>query len=552
MRYKRFLKHKGFLGTDDKGSCFCSSHFLSSNHYLGVKENRNLANRRRRRQKPNQMVWIMLAITMVCVVIVFAIVMAQKEKGTLVKQARAVTKDMVYENAYIVSNDDGRLIFICDGDLYRAKGTMEENFTGVCDIEISGSKVKKIQIKPDDISGVMLSYGDGTMQIAGQGDIPMQSSELPVYDETGAAPKEIAVSDLIIGSETLSYILDSGRICAIVRRQVPDLTYIRVLIKNDGKDAFPTIAAAAAANLYVDDADCGSNAIDDVGAYMANAQKGKIKVSSADNYVSINGKSYPGSFEFIGTEEGIVAVNTVDVETYVRYVLPSEMQYALYGANIDNTTAFQVYNASETKQSTDEAVKATAGQVVSCGGSLITCYYFSTSAGKTEDMEVWSSSTPDFIHKVESVDDNSPYYRWTSELDLSAYNDPQYGTATGISVDKTSDAGYVLSLTINYGNKSQTFTAENDIRKALGHYQKKVTLNDGSVRENMSMIPSACFSVSAGANGHYTLSGGGFGHGIGFSQYGADRLAKAGSSYKDIIGYYYKDVTVVDISSLKN
>ena len=72
-------------------------------------------------KKPNQMVWIMLAITMVCVVIVFAIVMAQKEKGTLVKQARAVTKDMVYENAYIVSNDDGRLIFICDGELYRLR-----------------------------------------------------------------------------------------------------------------------------------------------------------------------------------------------------------------------------------------------------------------------------------------------------------------------------------------------------------------------------------------------------------------------------------------------
>ena len=31
------------------------------------------------------MVWIMLAITVVCVVIVFAIVMVQKEKGTLVK-----------------------------------------------------------------------------------------------------------------------------------------------------------------------------------------------------------------------------------------------------------------------------------------------------------------------------------------------------------------------------------------------------------------------------------------------------------------------------------
>ena len=94
------------------------------------------------------MVWIMLAITMVCVVIVFGNCYGAKGKnGTLVKQARAVTKDMVYENAYIVSNDDGRLIFICDGELYRAKGTMEENFTGVCDIEISGSKVKKIQNK---------------------------------------------------------------------------------------------------------------------------------------------------------------------------------------------------------------------------------------------------------------------------------------------------------------------------------------------------------------------------------------------------------------------
>ena len=47
----------------------------------------------------------------------------------------------------------------------------------------------------------------------------------------------------------------------------------KVLIKNDGKDAFPTIAAAAAANLYVDDADCGSNAIDDVGSIIWQMRK---------------------------------------------------------------------------------------------------------------------------------------------------------------------------------------------------------------------------------------------------------------------------------------
>ena len=68
----------------------------------------------------------------------------------------------------------------------------------------------------------------------------------------------------------------------------------------------------------------------------------------------------------------------------------------------------------------------------------------------------------------------------------------------------------------------------------------------------MAMILRACWRVRAGANGHYTLAGGGCGHGRGCSQYGADKLAKAGSGYKDIIGYYYKDVTVVDISSVRS
>ena len=52
----------------------------------------------------------------------------------------------------------------------------------------------------------------------------------------------------------------------------------------------------------------------------------------------------------------------------------------------------------------------------------------------------------------------------------------------------------------------------------------------------LSMLSIFCMHITA----HYTLSGGGFGHGIGFSQYGADKLAKAGSSYKDIIGYYLR------------
>ena len=557
-----------------KGAVFAAPLFL-----IIIKDGEfcKMKKRRLKKPKPQEMVWIILAITAVCVVIIFAIIQTQKKSDSLLKQAKAAGEDMVYENAYIVSNMDNKLIFICDGDMFCAKGTMEESYSGVADIEIHNSKIEKVQVKPDDIDGVMISYGTGQMQVSGQGEIPIQSEQIPVYDATTDEVREISISDLIIGSETLSYILDSGQICAIVRRQVPDLTYIRVLIKNDGSDFFPTVAVGAGSNLLVNDADSGVNTIDDMTSYMDQNGFSQVKISSGDNSITINGKAYKGCFEFLRYDQGVAAVNTIDVESYVRYVLPSEMpsgfsaealkaqavcartyaysqmkntQYAEYGANIDNTTAYQVYNASGTYESTDRAVLETANQVVTCGGSLITCYYFSTSAGQTEDMEVWSSNTPEFIHKTESVDDNSPYYRWTSQIDLGSYSDPQYGTATGITVNKSSDSGFVLSLSINYGNNVATYTTENDIRKALGHFQKKVTLNDGSVRDNLSMIPSACFSVSKGENGQYTLSGGGFGHDIGLSQYGADKMAKNGASYKDIIGYYYKDVAVSDIKDV--
>ena len=40
------------------------------------------------------------------------------------------------------------------------------------------------------------------------------------------------------------------------------------------------------------------------------------------------------------------------------------------------------------------------------------------------------------------------------------------------------------------------------------------------------------------------LSGGGYGHGIGFSQYGSNALAQKGLSYEDILNYYFSNITL--------
>ena len=61
------------------------------------------------------------------------------------------------------------------------------------------------------------------------------------------------------------------------------------------------------------------------------------------------------------------------------------------------------------------------------------------------------------------------------------------------------------------------------------------------------MLPSAFFSVDTEEHGIYVLYGGGLGHGIGMSQYGADGMAQAGYSCDEILGFFYHDVKIESI-----
>ena len=58
-------------------------------------------------------------------------------------------------------------------------------------------------------------------------------------------------------------------------------------------------------------------------------------------------------------------------------------------------------------------------------------------------------------------------------------------------------------------------------------------------------VPSACFEVISQKDGVIELKGGGFGHGIGMSQYGADAMGSEGKSWQEIIAFYYKDTELV-------
>ena len=132
--------------------------------------------------------------------------------------------------------------------------------------------------------------------------------------------------------------------------------------------------------------------------------------------------SYRGSLELRLEEEGIVVVNELLLEEYLYAVVPSEMpsSYPLealkaqavcartyayarilhaglpeYGAHVDDSTSFQVYNNILENAQTTKAVRETKGELLYYGEELADTYYYSTSCGYGTDAGVWSGSGPE-------------------------------------------------------------------------------------------------------------------------------------------------------------
>ena len=73
-----------------------------------------------------------------------------------------------------------------------------------------------------------------------------------------------------------------------------------------------------------------------------------------------------------------------------------------YGAHVDDSENFQVYNNLPESEKTSAAVQETYGQVLSYEGTVVPAYYFSTSWGSTTDPSIWGGQTDSipYLHPV--------------------------------------------------------------------------------------------------------------------------------------------------------
>ena len=276
-------------------------------------------------------------------------------------------------------------------------------------------------------------------------------------------------------------------------------------------------------------------------AVRLQTKEGEIVELTMDEYLwGVVAAEMPASFEEEALKAQACAARTY---TAIRQASGSDKHP---GADIcGDSTCCQAYiqrsaaearwglSAGEYSQKIEAAVAGTDGLGILYQGQPIQALFFSSAAGRTVDaVEVWGSAV-DYLKSVDSPEgEEVPNYRTqvqlaaqeVRQLTLEAYPgaDLSGEPASWFGQAARNEAGGVISIPLG-----------------------GITLTGGQVRSLFS-LRSASFTVDWDGE-QFTFDVTGYGHGVGMSQFGANAMAYEGSTFREILTWYYTGAQVGEL-----
>ncbi len=281
---------------------------------------------------------------------------------------------------------------------------------------------------------------------------------------------------------------------------------------------------------------------------------------------------YRGTFELtVAGDDRFLVINEVNLEDYLYQVVPSEMPMnwplealkaqavaartyavaqAIYsrqghlGFHVSDSTNSQVYNNQSEAASTTRAIRETAGQILAQpDGTISSTYFYSTSPGTIlTDLATWKDTSG------LALEGNSPWFRWECTLDRAELESLfAVGNISDLQIVARDEKGRVTGLLVTGTGGKESIEGELNIRRALRPISlRRVSDNLGA----QTLLPSALFFMEkerdgAGQLKSVTIYGGGSGHNLGMSQWGAKGMAELGTDYLDILGKYYSEAHLI-------
>ena len=247
------------------------------------------------------------------------------------------------------------------------------------------------------------------------------------------------------------------------------------------------------------------------------------------------GYKWYGGFEYRRSTGGnINVINVVDIDDYVKGVLPYEMNpswplealkaqavcartyallqtkhYASYRFDVCNTVDCQVYQGTNRAgELTDRAAEETSGVVACYDGELAETYYYSSNGGASESSEnVWSEALPHLVGKEDPFEamtsipgySYSETYTFAQLTDILEDKGYDIGEVTAVYVSKTTPNGNVAEVTFQ-GKRGATVRVTGERAKTIFY-----TTLFGDTKSVKSMR----FTISGGGGGAWYVNSAG-------------------------------------------
>lgn len=302
------------------------------------------------------------------------------------------------------------------------------------------------------------------------------------------------------------------------------------------------------------------------GAFLVGREKLRgdvltIRPSGAGE-LALDGRRYRGALKLRHKGGGLTAVNIVPVDDYLRSVVPEEMpvdwpaeaikaqsvaarsfalasrgRHAGEGYDLCTTTHCQLYTGTAAEKSvSNAAIKATRGEVLTYGGKPIEALFHTDSGGMTENSEdVWGSHVPYLRAAKDTPAKTMPWTKTISRADLERK-----------LAAKGHDIGKVRSIALSplaIGRSAKDRTASCRVKTMTVKGTKGTVTLSGTTWRSLLGLKSTLFDAKLTKDA-VTFTGYGSGHGLGISQWGAERMAAKGASYAEILHHYYTGTTL--------
>ncbi|TVM16931.1 hypothetical protein DPQ33_11045 [Oceanidesulfovibrio indonesiensis] len=270
-----------------------------------------------------------------------------------------------------------------------------------------------------------------------------------------------------------------------------------------------------------------------------------LQCAPSDGVFEYGGRVYPGAVRLMVDNDSALLVNLVPLETYLRGVVPAEMPASWNGNALKaQAVAARTYAARRMRHprhaeydlvdderdqvytgfsactpESDLAVSETAGRILTHGGEPILAMYHAHSGGR---LEAASLDSHPYLQGGQDVESTSMWSgAWEMRLPVRRLARHIGRDVLGITAPERTPGGRIESFHVRTDTGMQALPCR-DVSALLAPER----------------LPSRLCDVRLEGD-EVVLSGTGYGHGMGMSQWGARAMAEKGRSYVAILNRYF-------------